>query len=260
MKNKSLFFLMSFLIVLSLILAACAPAATEVPAVEEPAAEEPAPAEPTEAPAEPTEVPPEPTEAPPPAEPKTATITFFEEPDNLNPLYTDMWFASLAYDLMHLSFWNFDEAQNVNLELAAEFPTMENGGISEDGLTLTIPLREDAVWTDGTPVTAHDYVFTYEMVMAEGNAVQSRYPFDTFVESVTALDAYTVAFTLKQPAGYFSAIASMWVIRPVYQPIIDEWGARWIEPGFIVTNGPYVMHEWTHFDSMVLVQNPHFYD
>jgi oligopeptide transport system substrate-binding protein len=49
------------------------------------------------------------------------------------------------------------------------------------------------------------------------------------------------------------------VARPVYQPIIDEWGARLIEPGFIMTNGPYVMDEWAHGDHMVFVKNPHFY-
>jgi oligopeptide transport system substrate-binding protein len=77
---------------------------------------------------------------------------------------------------------------------------------------------------------------------------------------VEAVDDYTVAFTLKQPAGYFPGIASMWVARPVYQPAIDEYGARWIEPGFIVTNGPYLMESWKHHDSMVFVKNPHFYD
>jgi oligopeptide transport system substrate-binding protein len=77
---------------------------------------------------------------------------------------------------------------------------------------------------------------------------------------VKALDDYTVEFTLRQPAGYFPGIASMWVARPVYQPIIDEWGARWIEPGYIVTNGPYVMDEWAHEDHMTLIKNPHFYD
>ena len=182
----------ALLVAIAMLLASCQPAAsTEAPAAPTEAAAEP--------PAEPTEAPPEPTEAPPPAEPKTATISFFEEPDTLNRLYTNMWFAQLAIDLMQLGFWQFDDAKEINLELAAEVPSIENGGISEDGLTITIPLRDDVLWTDGTPVTAHDYVFTYEMIMADGNAVQSRYPYDTFVESVTALDDYTVQIVMNAP-------------------------------------------------------------
>ena len=77
---------------------------------------------------------------------------------------------------------------------------------------------------------------------------------------VKAVDDYTVEFTLKQPAGYFPGIASMWVARPVYAPVIDEYGARWVEPGIIVSNGPYLMESWKHFDSMTFVKNPEFYD
>jgi peptide/nickel transport system substrate-binding protein len=263
MKNKWLLFLITILIVLSLVLSACAPAATEAPAVEEPAAEEPAPAEPTEAPAEPTEVPPEPTEAPPPAEPKTATMTFFEEPDTLSELYSAMWFGTLAYDLMQLSFWRFDDEGNVNLELAAEFPTIENGLISEDGLTITIPLREGVVWSDGTPVTAHDYIFTTEMIMAEGNAVQSRYPNDTFVESVTALDDYTVEIVMNEPYVGWS-VGLNWnflpehVLRPVFEAEGTIDNAEWNRDQS-VTNGPFKLKEWEAASHLILEANDDYW-
>lgn len=272
MKNKWLYFLLTFLIGLSLILSACAPAATEAPAVEEPAVEEPVEEEPVvEEPTavppveEPTEVPPEPTEAPPPAEPKTLTMTFFEEPDTLNPLYTTMWFAQLAYNLIHLSFWNFDDSQNANLELAAEFPSMENGLISEDGLTITIPLREDVFWTDGTPVTAHDYVFTYEMTMADGNAVQTRSPFDPYVESVTALDDYTVQIVMNEPyvawASGFDASRDF-LPRHILEPVFEAEGtidnAEW-NRNPTVTNGPYKLVEWVAADHLTFEANDDYW-
>jgi peptide/nickel transport system substrate-binding protein len=257
MKNKWLLFLLTVLIVLSLVLSACAPTATEVPAVEEPAAEEPAAEEPA---AE------EPTEEPvveEPAEPKTATMTFFEEPDNLNRNYTQMWFAQLASDLLQLSFWQFDDEKNISLELAAEFPTMENGLISEDGLTLTIPLRDDVVWTDGTPVTAHDYVFTYEMTMADGNAVQSRYPFDTFVESVTALDDYTVEIVMNEPyvgwaVGLDSNILPEHVLRPVFEAEGTIDNAAWNRDQS-VTNGPFKLKEWEAASHLILEANDDYW-
>jgi peptide/nickel transport system substrate-binding protein len=268
MKNKWLLSILTILIVLSLSLSACAPAATEAPAPEEPAAEEPAAEEP--AAEEPAEEPAaeEPTEEPmaeEPAELKTITITFFEEPDSLNPLYTTMWFAQLAYNLTHLSFWNFDDSQNANLELAAEFPTKENGGISEDDLTITIPLRQDAMWTDGTPVTAHDYVFTYEMVMAEGNAVQSRYPFDTFVESVTALDDYTVEIVMNEPyvawaSGFDAGID--FLPKHILEPVFDAEGtidnAEW-NRNPTVTNGPYKLKEWEAASHLIFEANDDYW-
>jgi peptide/nickel transport system substrate-binding protein len=261
MKNKWLLSILTILIVLSLSLSACAPAATEAPAVEEPAAEEPAAEEPTEEPAaeEPTEEP----MAEEPAEPKTATITFFEEPDTLNPLYAGMWFSQLAYDFMLLSFWQFDDEKNVNLELAAEFPTMENGGISEDGLTLTIPLREDAVWSDGTPVTAHDYVFTTEMVMADGNAVQTRYPNDTFVESVTALDDHTVEIVMSEPyVGW--AVGLDWPFLPkhILRPVFEAEGTidnAEFNRDLSVSTGPFKLKEWEAASHLILEANDDYW-
>ncbi len=52
--------------------------------------------------------------------------------------------------------------------LVTEIPSMENGGVSEDGLVITMNLRDDIVWSDGTPITCRDFVFTYEMIMDPG--------------------------------------------------------------------------------------------
>jgi oligopeptide transport system substrate-binding protein len=73
---------------------------------------------------------------------------------------------------------------------------------------------------------------------------------------VKALDDYTVQFTLDAPAGYFPAIAGLWVNRPQHQPTVELHGERWTEPGNIVTNGPYALAGWFHGDSMALARNP----
>ena len=77
---------------------------------------------------------------------------------------------------------------------------------------------------------------------------------------VKAIDDSTIEFTLENPAGYFPAIAGMWVARPVPQWTIEKYGDRWTDPGFIVTNGPYVMTEWVHDDHIILEKNPYYYD
>ena len=270
MKNKWLLFTMTLLLVFSLVLSACAPAtqapAVEQPAAEEPVAEEPAAEEPME---EPTEVPmEEPTEAPmeepaEPAELKTATITFYEEPDTLNEFYTSMYFAMLAHDLLQLSFWRYDDNLDLSLELATEVPSMENGGISEDGLTITIPIREDVVWTDGTPVTAHDYVFTYEMIMADGNAVQTRYPYDTYVESVTALDDYTVEIVMNEPyVAWAVGFNQNWLPKHILEPVFEADGsidnADWNRDQS-VTNGPFKLKEWQAASHLILEANDEYW-
>jgi len=237
MKQKLIYLLVALLIILAL--SACAAPATEEPAVEEPAVEEPAVEEPAE----------EPVAEEPPAEPKTATITFFEEPDTLNPYYTGMWFADLAIDFQLLSLWQIDDTGAWNTELALEAPTLANGGISADGLTLTIKLREDAVWTDGTPVTAHDYVFTVDMIMDDGNAVQSRYPFDTFVESYKALDDHTLEIVMNAPyAGWWVGFDLEFLPKHVLQPVFDAEGT-------IDANGPFVLKEWVAASHLILEAN-----
>ena len=239
MKNRWFLTLMAILVVFSLVMAACAPPAAEEPAAEEPAAEEPVAEE--------------------PAEPKNATITFFEEPDTLNPYYTSMWFAQLAYDFQLLSLWQIDDTGAWNMELALEAPTTENGGISADGLTLTIKLREEAVWTDGTPVTAHDYVFTVDMIMDDGNAVGSRYPFDTYVESYQAIDDHTLEIVMTAPyAGWWVGFDQPFLPKHVLQPVFDAEGtidnADW-NRNPTVANGPFVLKEWVAASHIILEAN-----
>jgi oligopeptide transport system substrate-binding protein len=118
---------------------------------------------------------------------------------------------------------------------------------------------EYAVKRTLNPATGSDYA--YVLYIIEGAmAVNAGGEEDLDTIGVRAVDDYTVEFTLRQPAGYFPGIASMWVARPVYKPVIDEYGARWVEPGIIVTNGPYLMESWQHFDSMTFVKNPQFYN
>lgn len=250
MKNRWLLTLMIILVVFSLMLAGCAPPKAEEPAAEEPAAEEPAAEEPA---AE------EPVAEEPPAEPKTATITFFEEPDTLNFYYTQMWFAQLAIDFQLLSLWQIDDTGQWNTELALEAPSTENGGVSADGVTLTIKLREDVVWTDGTSVTAHDYVFTVDMIMDDGNAVQTRYPFDTFVESYKALDDYTIEIVMNAPyAGWWVGFDVPFLPKHVLQPVFDAEGtidnADW-NRNPTVANGPFVLKEWVAASHLILEAN-----
>ncbi len=148
MYSKNYFrYLLFVLVVASLILASCAqPAAptAEEPAAEEPAAEEPAAEEPAaEEPAveEPAvEEPAEEEPVVPPGEQKVATFIWTQEFDTLNPYWTNMWFSQITHQFWNCYGWVFDDQNQPIPDLVTEIPSVDNGGISEDGKTITLAL------------------------------------------------------------------------------------------------------------------------
>ena len=250
--------LMFVLVALSLILSACGggQVATEAPAA--PAASE-APAA-TAAPAE--------TAAPAsPAERKVVTLIWTQEFDTLNPLYTNMWFVSVLYPVYMCQAWWYDENNDPIPNLVAEIPSTENGGISEDGRTITLKLRDDIVWSDGTPITSADFKFTYDMEMADGNAVASRSPYD-LLESLETPDDRTVVATFSQPyapwlSSLFAGSAGISIVPAhILQPVFDSEGtidnADWNKAP-TVGCGPFVFDEWQSGSFARFVANDNFW-
>ena len=84
--------------------------------------------------------------------------------------------------------------------LAAEIPTASNGGVAADGLSITWTLRDDVLWSDGTPFTASDVAFTFAYCSDEATGCSSDAIIKT--ESVEAIDDYTVLVTFKEPQPY----------------------------------------------------------
>ena len=243
----------------SLLLAACgAPTTTATTAA--PVATEPA----TQAP--PTEEPPTP-EPTAQAAPKSVTMTFVGgDPESLNPIYAYSWTAECVFDLNLASLWNIDNDGNYIMDLAEELPTLENGGVSEDGLVITIKLKPDVTWSDGTPLTAQDAVFTYDMIMDEGNSSYSRYPWDTYVESLTAVDDHTLQINMT--ARYADWSTSLFVgisriiPRHVLQPVFQAEGtldnAGWNRLP-TVGSGPFILTAFEPASHIALAANDRYW-
>ncbi len=254
--------LLALILTLFLALAACTtgggtteqPQATAETAVEEPPVDEP-PVDETdeEAPAE---------EPAPSGDRKIATFIFTQEFDSLNPMYTSMWFSVITHQLWNEWAWKFDENNEPVPVLLTELPSEDNGGISEDGRTLTFHLRDDLLWSDGTPMTSEDFVFTYEMIVNPANIVQSTYPYDS-IESVEAPDPQTVVVTFAEPfapwlAQLWHSILPAHVLRPVFEAdgTLDE--AAWnLAP--TVSNGPYRFEEWESGSYARFVRNENWF-
>ncbi|MBX3000264.1 MAG: peptide ABC transporter substrate-binding protein [Caldilineaceae bacterium] len=188
-----------------------------------------------------------------------ATITFVQEPDNLSPLYTTMWFSIILRQLWLVGLWSFDDNLEPVPQLAREIPSADNGGISEDGRTITVHLREDATWSDGEPVTAADFVFTYDAIMDDRNTVISRAPYDLNVESVEATDDHTLVVTFNEPyapwlATLFTYVLPEHVLGPVMESAGTLDGADWNRmPGVGV--GPYIFSEWESGSHILFTRN-----
>jgi len=180
-----------------------------------------------------------------------------------------MWFALVLRDLyLGTGLIAYNEKNEAIPWIAKEIPTEANGGISADGKTLTFNLRDDAKWSDGQPITADDYVFTWQMIMSDKNAVISRDPFDVAVDKVEAKDAHTLVVTFKEPyapwqAKVFSNVNGTnalpkHVLEPAFQKDGTMDNAEWNRAP-TVSAGPYVFKEWKTASHIIFEANPNFW-
>jgi peptide/nickel transport system substrate-binding protein len=251
--KRNLNILLSLTVLAGLVLAACGgqPAtATEPPAT--------SPTE--EAPASPTEAPP-PTEEPA-AEKKVATFIWTQEFTTLNPLYATGWFTTITKQFWNCYAWAYDDQNVAYPSLVTELPSAENGGISEDGLTITMKLRDDINWSDGEPITSEDFRFTWAMTVDPANTVASTYPYD-LITGIETPDAQTVVMTFDAP---FAPWQTLWygiVPAHILQPVYDADGnldnAEW-NNNPAVGCGPYNFAEWESGSFARFVRNENFYD
>ena len=144
---------------------------------------------------------------------------------------------------------------------------------SADGLTWTFHLR-DAMWSDGRPVTADDFVYAYRRILDPKTA--SIYAYLVYLlkngqaanegkaplESIgaRALDPRTLQLVLEHPAPYLPQILMHVSFYPVPKHVVERYGAAWVKPGRYVSNGPFKLASWRLGDRMQVVKNPDFFD
>lgn len=147
--------------------------------------------------------------------------------------------------------------------------------LSDDGKTYTFHLRENAKWSNGDPVVAGDFVYAWLRVADPKTESPYAYFLDTvagFADfrngkttdastiAVKAVDDHTLQVTLANPVPYFPAMMRSPVTFPVHKGTIDKFGDQWTKPGNAVSNGAYMLSEWTPNTSLTLVKNPNYWD
>jgi oligopeptide transport system substrate-binding protein len=157
----------------------------------------------------------------------------------------------------------------------------ERWDISPDGLTYTFHLRADARWSDGSPVTAADFVASYRRILTPSLAahgapflyvIQNAEPFhkgvltDFSKVGVNAPDARTLRITIEHPVAQFLSMLNHTAFLPVHLPSIEKTGPAytrgnpWARPGTFIGNGPFILTEWKAGQRIVVEKSPSYWD
>ena len=149
----------------------------------------------------------------------------------------------------------------------------ESWEISDDGLTYTFHLRDDAKWSDGKPVTAGDFVYAWKRVLTpEAGAknapilyaidgAEDFYNGESEDVAISALDDKTLTFTLKAPVAYMLQLLPFQVFDPVREDLVAADPDGWTrDPATFVGTGPFRVTEFNFGKSTVLEKNPNYYD
>lgn len=183
--------------------------------------------------------------------------------------------VSYGEDELYVLFNLYDGLVRVDQRTGEVVPAVaESWEINEDASEYTFHLRKDVTWSDGTPIDAHDFVYSISRVLDPEVASQYTPAVTSYIKNgeaiengemdiselgVKATDDYTLVITLVGPTVFFPLVAATWTYFPVPKHVIDEKGVAWVEAGNIVTNGPYKLTAWDHDQQFVIERNESYY-
>ncbi len=194
---------------------------------------------------------------------KAITIVISEDPPSFNPMVADTGYDALVMELVMLGLTDVDPEGNVFPELAAELPTVENGGVAIDEeagtMSVTWNLRQDVQWQDSKPVTAEDVLFTWNAISDPTNG--TWIPGSDYIDSVEQVDQYsfTVNYNTVYP-GYLTQFGGeQLAIWPAHYCDAAQGFVAWDCGREPLSNGPFVLEEWIEGDHMTFTKNENYY-
>lgn len=213
------------------------------------------------------------------------------------PVYLDPHKSQFSQDitverwLYRPLFWVNDKGEPV-AAVAKELPTLQNGGISADGKTIKVTLKDGQKWSDGSALSAKDFEYSLKRAMnpklaspyfdelsnivgaqeyytALGTEKSPKTPSDAELTQlrdavgVKALDDKTLEVKLTNPQATITTKLGLWIAYPVKQSVVEQGGAiddtAWaVQPGRQIGNGPFVLKEYREKDRIVLEANPNY--
>ncbi len=150
----------------------------------------------------------------------------------------------------------------------------EAWSISDDGLVYTFTLRSDARWSNGEPVTADDFVYSFRRLVDPAAALfyaKSASPIEHYAEiiagdreptelGVRAVDERRLEIRLNEVTPYFLLLLTHTSLQPIYAPGIERHGDAFARPGNLVTNGPYRLVHADPASLVVIERNPYYWN
>jgi ABC-type oligopeptide transport system substrate-binding subunit/DNA-binding SARP family transcriptional activator len=187
------------------------------------------------------------------------------EPVTLDPGEVSDWHSGVVLEQLFGSLIRFGPDMEVLPEAATSWEVLENGH------TYMFHLRQDARWSDGTPVTARDFEYAWKRFLHPARPPSPAMSFynvrgarayhqgivsDPDSVAVRSLDEFTLVVDLEAPDHNFLHL-TLYAI-PVPRHLVKVHGDAWTEPGRLVSNGPFRLESWQRGESMVLARNPHY--
>ncbi|APS30389.1 oligopeptide ABC transporter substrate-binding protein OppA [Pectobacterium brasiliense] len=147
---------------------------------------------------------------------------------------------------------------------------------NKDNTVWTFHLRPDAKWSDGSPITADDVVYSWRRL----SDPKTLSPYGTYVASmyvknaadilagkkapdslgVKALDSHTVEVTLEHPLSYFLEMSAYHILVPLPKAVLEKHPDNWTQVGNFVSSGPYTLSEWVVNERIVGKRNSQYWD
>jgi oligopeptide transport system substrate-binding protein len=205
-----------------------------------------------------------------PGGPQQITVNALQgEPDQLDPNRSSFATEAAVIRQVFEPLLAFDKSLNPVPAAASSFD------VSSDGKTYTFHLKQGAKYSDGVPVKAQDFEYSFKRILDPATAADYASFFadagivgaadfnsgkgSADAVGVKALDDNTLQIQLDGPIGYLPDLVALWVVPPLRQDIIQKAGDSWTQdPTTYIGNGPFKMSEWVHQDHITLVPNSNY--
>jgi len=199
---------------------------------------------------------------------KVLRVNNGEEPSSLDP--------SIGFDSVSWTPLNnlMEGLTRLDEDSTPQPAAAEDWDISDDELTYTFYIREDAYWSNGDPLVAEDFVYAWKYMLDPDTGSPAAF-LAYFIEggeafnegegseddvNVTAIDDKTLEVVLKQPTGFFLDLLTNPAFFPINHKVAEEDADWHAEADTFVSNGPFMLESWDHDQEMVFVKNEEYWD
>ena len=198
---------------------------------------------------------------------QTITIALTQEPPQLNGMKATDQVSILVLSHVMEGLVRYDRRGNIVPGVAERWEMDDEGA--------TFWLRKNALWSDGLPVTAHDFVFAWQNALDPATASEyafilysikngeavNRGDMEPSELAVEAVNDYELRVQFERPTGYFIKLTAFSTYFPVRKDFFESRGDRYAaDAGDLIYNGPFKMTDWVHSASLKMVKNESYWD